>query len=777
MHHQRFSWLGIALTVIAVTAIADSVDWSAYDKSFDITFPGYTSSATLTDFPVLIRLSATRNAFQYGKCPNGASLRFSDSEGNLLAHEIDTWNPSGESLVWVKVPSLTASTKIVAHYGCASPVTVNPKDVWSNGYVGVWHLGEDARPLLNSTSTTGIDFTHSHDYESAPGYYDDCIAFATNGAIGTAVGFGTNFGNDSTKDNKGGLLAFDPDGKLSGFDAISIEIWEKVDAFDETYDRYMLSKRSNTGSKLCPYNFYIPTTLRPTAVMRLEGGVNCFVAAWQNYMTQSHAGAWNFHCAQYDRNATVHTNYLNGAIVGNRSDSSAITGEPLISDDAPLCLGNNTLPYYMNGTKPTVFNGALDELRISSVARSTPWVKATYDTVHNADFTYCEVPNDWKLYSHKFNVTFPGAPQTALTDFPVLVKVSTNGISGFLYTDCLKENGGDLRFSDAEGNLLASEVDTWDPDGVSTVWVKVPSLSTNTVITAYYGNGFAPVVNPKAVWSNGFAAVWHLGESARPLRNSTATANVDFTRSYNSSSEPGKYDDCIAFAESGAAGKAVRFSAYEGEDADKAKRGGLIAYDTQNTLCGFNAISLEIWAKVDAFDTTGTRFLLARRVTIGSAKLRPYNIYYASNKKPSSSFGLDNGLDDAKSDVNHYSNAMADSLAGSWNYHCFQYDNTANYHTNYLNGAYSTRVSNNTGFPVLAPPGSFICLGNDNAPNSYYDTTPQVFNGAVDELRISNVTRSTPWVKATYDTIAANATFTHYSSAKENTLGTVLLFR
>ncbi len=782
MKYTALSFL--AATAFAAAVHADPVDWSAYKKSFDITFPGYTSSATLTDFPVLIRLSAERNAFDYAKCPNGENLRFSDAAGNLLSSEIDTWNPDGESFVWVKVPSLNASTKITAHYGNAFPDAMNPKDVWSNGYVGVWHLGESARPLRNSTATTDIDFTHSHDYDADSGRFDECIAFATNGAVGAAVGFGTNFGNDSTKDNRGGLLAFDPDGKLSGFDAISIEIWEKVESFDETYDRYMLSKRRDSGDKLCPYNFYIPTTLRPTAVMLLEGGeaadVNCFVAAWAGYLTQSHAGSWNFHCAQYDRNATIHTNYLNGASVGTRSDASATTGFPLFSNDAPLCLGNYTLPYYMSGTKPTVFNGALDELRISNVARPNAWVKATYDTIHNADFTHYELPNDWNLYSHKFTVAFSGAPETTLADFPVLVKVSANDISGFLYTDCLKENGGDLRFSDSEGNLLASEVDTWDTTGVSLVWVKVPTLSKNTTITAYYGNAFAPSVDPKPVWSNGYVGVWHLGESARPLRNSTATEGVDFTRSHDKANDPGHYDDCIAFAESGAAGKAVRFSAYTGDDEAMQRRGGLIAYDPQNKLCGFGAISLEIWAKVDAFDRTAQRFLLARRVTIGSAKLRPYNITYSASKKACSTIGLDNGLNDAKADASHSSNAMGDDRAGLWNYHCFQYDNAVTYHTNFLNGAYSTRISNSTGYPVLAPAGSYICLGNDAQPASCYSTapaSPQVFNGSVDELRISNVARSSDWVKATYDTIADNAAFTTYSAAMENVRATILILR
>ena len=237
----------------------------------------------------------------------------------------------------------------------------------------------------------------------------------------------------------------------------------------------------------------------------------------------------------------------------------------------------------------------------------------------------------------------------------------------------------------------------------------------------------------------------------------------------------------MAFAESGAAGKSVRFSAYTGDDEAKQKRGGLIAYDPQNKLCGFDAISLEIWAKVDAFDTTGTRFLLARRVTIANgSKLRPYNIYYASNKKACSQIGLDNGLDDNNASVGHSSAVMADSLIGSWNFHCFQYDNSTTHHTNYLNGAFSSRQANNTGYSVLAPSTSFICLGNDAQPSSCYTqppASPQVFNGSIDEFRISNVTRSSDWVKATYDTIKNNAAFTTYGSVREQVKGLKVIFR
>ena len=115
--------LAAVVALLAVSHVAFAESWGGYKKSFRVSFPGYAGSTTLTDFPVLVRLSPELNGFDYSKCrlPNGGDLRFSDSSGNLIPHEIDTWNPSGESLVWVKVPSLTKATTITAYYGNPNP--------------------------------------------------------------------------------------------------------------------------------------------------------------------------------------------------------------------------------------------------------------------------------------------------------------------------------------------------------------------------------------------------------------------------------------------------------------------------------------------------------------------------------------------------------------------------------------------------------------------------------------------------------------------------------
>ena len=86
-----------------------------FAKSSVITVPGYTAAETITNFPLLVRISPELiPGFAYSdlKSSDGRGIAFMDLSGNLLNHEIDTWAASGESLVWVKVPELTADTRI-----------------------------------------------------------------------------------------------------------------------------------------------------------------------------------------------------------------------------------------------------------------------------------------------------------------------------------------------------------------------------------------------------------------------------------------------------------------------------------------------------------------------------------------------------------------------------------------------------------------------------------------------------------------------------------------
>ena len=152
---------------------------------------------------------------------------------------------------------------------------------------------------------------------------------------------------------------------------------------------------------------------------------------------------------------------------------------------------------------------------------------------------------DTTLFAKKSDITVSGyAGSTPLANFPVLVRLEANSPSGFDYADCAAD-GSDLRFADANGDLIPHEIDTWKTDGTSLVWVSVPSVSgTATAFTMYYGaaNPSAlPAVDPHAVWTAaGHRAVWHFAadatESAQGLVASTATG----TPSYENDGAVGK---------------------------------------------------------------------------------------------------------------------------------------------------------------------------------------------------------------------------------------------
>ncbi|MGN0844323.1 MAG: LamG-like jellyroll fold domain-containing protein [Kiritimatiellia bacterium] len=140
-YFRPFRLLLVTLLALASGFVfAEKVDVSQYAKTFDMTVSGYSGASELTDFPVLVVLSESRlSGFQYAEASN---LVFTDSEGNIIPYEKDTWNKSGESLVWVKMPTLSPGTKISAYFGgTAEAKENNPAEVWSR-YASVYHFTE-----------------------------------------------------------------------------------------------------------------------------------------------------------------------------------------------------------------------------------------------------------------------------------------------------------------------------------------------------------------------------------------------------------------------------------------------------------------------------------------------------------------------------------------------------------------------------------------------------------------------------------------------------------
>ena len=148
--------IGLFSAVLAAVCVhGAALDIAPFSRTCAFTVSGYTGASALEDFPVLIRISQSIAGFSYADCAaNGADLRFTDARGELLQHEIESWNTSGESVVWVKVPRLSGTTTAVhMYYGAGASATlpaVTARNVWTK-YVTVIHGGSgisDSSPRI-----------------------------------------------------------------------------------------------------------------------------------------------------------------------------------------------------------------------------------------------------------------------------------------------------------------------------------------------------------------------------------------------------------------------------------------------------------------------------------------------------------------------------------------------------------------------------------------------------------------------------------------------------
>ncbi|MDO5318957.1 MAG: DUF2341 domain-containing protein, partial [bacterium] len=140
-----------------------------------VSFRGIGGTRTVAGVPVEIALSPERvPGFAYDQCAaDGSDIRFYSAEGELLPHEIDTWNPAGTSLVWVRVPALdpAGGVGVTMCWGATrqTPPARSATEVWRD-YLAVWHFNETsgtardsgpygfhAEPRGDAVNSAGVD--------------------------------------------------------------------------------------------------------------------------------------------------------------------------------------------------------------------------------------------------------------------------------------------------------------------------------------------------------------------------------------------------------------------------------------------------------------------------------------------------------------------------------------------------------------------------------------------------------------------------------------------
>ena len=327
-------------------------DPSSFPFQMDLTLSGYTGSSTLTDFPVLVSLSTSISGFSYNGfldsdgdgVRTGGDLRFFASSGQELAYEIADWNTSGTSEIWVKVPSISGTTTVItAAWGKTgtetTPDYATNDPVWSNGYEGAWHLGKISSGTTNDSSPNGYHLT-------------------ANGGSNLSTGqVGRGFSLDGSDDD---LEANGFKGILGGASR-SMQMWVKT----ATNKGVLMSWGQNSTN-----NKWVFRTTDSGLKLRTEingGGRESNSLALGN-------NSWTHVSATFPDNATDLNDidfYINGT---KSTETSSYTQMPDTKS-----FDNFVIGYSNTDSQHNRLQGVVDEVRLSSIERSSDWIKAEYD--------------------------------------------------------------------------------------------------------------------------------------------------------------------------------------------------------------------------------------------------------------------------------------------------------------------------------------------------------------------------------------------------------------
>ena len=176
----RLSFCFSATAAVSLLALGASAAPSDYAKKLTLTVnPSRVgaNTASVADVPVPVRLSTSIDGFSYSDflVANGGDLLFTDDVGNVLSHEIEFWDTTSESIVWVKMPSFGPGQKIYAYYGGPANAQ-NSAGVWG-GFVGVWHMAEASGTVADATG---------HGLDASPVGDNTLQSIATIGPVGNA---------------------------------------------------------------------------------------------------------------------------------------------------------------------------------------------------------------------------------------------------------------------------------------------------------------------------------------------------------------------------------------------------------------------------------------------------------------------------------------------------------------------------------------------------------------------------------------------------------------
>ncbi|MBQ6330965.1 MAG: hypothetical protein IJI35_18255, partial [Kiritimatiellae bacterium] len=338
-----------------------------YHDSAEIYVKGRAGATkTLEGFPVFVKISAARMpGFDYSLAGNKCDgLLFVDEFGNLLPYEVETYDASGESILWVKLAKLPPTGVTLTMYwniknGQSAPYSYSPKAVWSD-YTGVWHFSESeggAKTILDSTANGINGAAHSN-------------SLVTPGVVGNSRGRTDatgGSGNMMKVEAKSVLDTLTPTFTISG--------WVMLTTTEINWG-YLYSRKESDAYVSWGWQFRGSGDLNTVRVYSRGNADSDQQRNLFNTSGKFAANKWTKYDVVYS-NETVSV-YLDGAIIGTQD---IIPAGPAVNGNLAFTVGG------LNGSGHGTLKGYNDEVRLRKGTVDAEWIAMEYESIHDESFT------------------------------------------------------------------------------------------------------------------------------------------------------------------------------------------------------------------------------------------------------------------------------------------------------------------------------------------------------------------------------------------------------
>lgn len=325
-------------------------------------------------------------------------------------------------------------------------------------------------------------------------------------------------------------------------------------------------------------------------------------------------------------------------------------------------------------------------------------------------------------YRYRKSITISAANVNSavdLGDFPLLVSVTDTDLINVTNGGKVQSiDGNDIVFRASDGlTLLDYEIEHYDPlAGQLVAWVRLPMLSAlvDTKIYIYYGNSAASTSsqNAAAVWDAGYQMVHHLNETAGTHFDSTANAN-----------------DVNPFGavNQAAAGQIGGANYFDGIDDLLLSNQSVLNYATSDW-------TINAWVQVE---TPGVNPIVQTQDDTGSL-ISGRSLLYVGSDNTACTFTT-TALCSSQSITTGINN---------WHQLTVVHNNAANTVTWYIDGK-----AISTSFNAIFDSNTGQWRIGAQKDNLYF------FGGGIDEVRVSNIQRTSDYLKVTFDNQKMPGTF------------------